>query len=107
MILLIQKYSKMEETNIEGVIGLEMLRHDLAQMGYGLPWGFSKLGTGDLVSSTISYNESADSIGSNFNDASGGVPGTRTKNRVRCRVDSERNNAGLITRAWCYNPITT
>jgi len=68
------KYSKMEETNIEGVIGLEMLRHDLAQMGYGLPWGFSKLGTGDLVSSTISYNESADSIGSNFNDASGGVP---------------------------------
>lgn len=27
-----------EESNIEGVIGLEMLRHDLEQAGYGLPW---------------------------------------------------------------------
>lgn len=27
-----------EESSIEGVIGLEMMRHDLEQAGYGLPW---------------------------------------------------------------------
>ena len=27
-----------EESNIEGVIGLEMMRHDLEQAGFGLPW---------------------------------------------------------------------
>lgn len=30
------KLFRSEESNIEGVIGLEMLRHDLQQMGYGL-----------------------------------------------------------------------
>ena len=34
------KSSKIEESNIEGMIGLEMMRHDLEQMGFGLPWGF-------------------------------------------------------------------
>src|ERR1700681_3108820 len=28
---------KNEESNIEGVVGLEMLRHDLNQAGFGLP----------------------------------------------------------------------
>lgn len=27
-----------EESNIEGVVGLEMFRHDLEQAGFGLPW---------------------------------------------------------------------
>src|SRR5664280_1739013 len=31
-----KKVSKSEESNIEGVIGLEMFRHDLAQAGFGL-----------------------------------------------------------------------
>ncbi len=30
--------SKIAETNIEGVIGLEMLRRDVESAGYGLPW---------------------------------------------------------------------
>lgn len=29
-----------EESNIEGVVGLEMFRHDLQQMGYGIPDAF-------------------------------------------------------------------
>jgi hypothetical protein len=36
------KYSKMEESNIEGIIGLEIMRHDLEQTGFGLPWGWGK-----------------------------------------------------------------
>ena len=31
-----KKVSKSEESNIEGVIGLEMFRHDLEQAGFGL-----------------------------------------------------------------------
>lgn len=33
-----KKLFKAAESNIEGVVGLEMLRKDVAQAGYGLPW---------------------------------------------------------------------
>lgn len=33
-----KKLFKAAESNIEGVVGLEMLRRDVAQAGYGLPW---------------------------------------------------------------------
>jgi hypothetical protein len=48
----IMKYSsqqsKTAESNIEGVVGLEMMRKDLASAGFGLPWSFQN---------TISYKE--------------------------------------------------
>jgi len=73
------QYSKMEESNIEGVIGLETMRHDLAQMGFGLPWGFSQGNASpptDLIDSTISYQEAsaALTLAAAANDATGGVP---------------------------------
>ena len=33
-----KQQSKIAESNIEGIIGLEMLRSDIEQAGYGLPW---------------------------------------------------------------------
>jgi len=33
-----KQQSKMAETNIEGIVGLEMLRQDVEHAGYGLPW---------------------------------------------------------------------
>lgn len=33
-----------EESNIEGIVGLEMFRHDIQQAGYGLPHTFSATG---------------------------------------------------------------
>lgn len=33
-----RQQSKIAETNIEGIIGLELLRQDLGKAGYGLPW---------------------------------------------------------------------
>ena len=30
--------TKIVETNIEGVLGLELLRQDLESLGFGLPW---------------------------------------------------------------------
>ena len=77
------KYSKMEESNIEGIIGLEVMRHDLGQMGFGLPWGFSKASPDATVSppttiidSTISYSEADTTLtnGKLLNDAPAGVP---------------------------------
>src|SRR5512138_3308673 len=42
--------TKSAETQIEGIVGLEVLRGDLEQAGFGLPWEFSH---------AINYNESA------------------------------------------------
>ncbi len=33
-----RQQNKIAETNIEGIIGLELLRQDLGKAGYGLPW---------------------------------------------------------------------
>jgi prepilin-type N-terminal cleavage/methylation domain-containing protein len=33
-----KQQSKLAETNIEGIIGLELLRQDIERAGYGLPW---------------------------------------------------------------------
>lgn len=73
------KFSKMEETNIEGVIGLEMMRHDLEQMGFGLPWGWVSRDTSvtegpQLVNSGFKYAESTDTFGQDLNDAPNNVP---------------------------------
>lgn len=54
------KLSKMEETNIEGVVGLEVLRHDLEQTGFGLFWGF--LPDSNPVHSTVTFSEADASV---------------------------------------------
>lgn len=79
------KLSRMEESNIEGVIGLEIMRHDLEQAGFGLPWGWGQpdpLSSGSIVPSsllvdntiTLSYSEAADTKGLTLNDSPNGVP---------------------------------
>ncbi|MSN26358.1 MAG: prepilin-type N-terminal cleavage/methylation domain-containing protein [Geobacter sp.] len=55
-----------EESNIEGVIGLEMFRHDLHQMGYGLPDTF--------LTPAPTYIEAKFAPANKFNDAPSGVP---------------------------------
>jgi prepilin-type N-terminal cleavage/methylation domain-containing protein len=41
-----KQQSKIGETDIEGAVGLDMLRYDLAQAGYGLPWNPSAAACG-------------------------------------------------------------
>ena len=55
-----------EESNIEGMIGLEQLRHDLQEGGFGLPY--------DLTTAPPQYSEAADTPASTYNDAPSGVP---------------------------------
>jgi prepilin-type N-terminal cleavage/methylation domain-containing protein len=57
-----KQQSKQAETNIEGIVGLEILRQDIEGAGYGLPWN-----------GIISYNEVTGNPYS-LNDAPTGIP---------------------------------
>lgn len=54
--------SQREESNIEGVVALEMFRKDLVQAGFGLPWDF----TG---ASPPAYSEATEDTADDYNDS--------------------------------------
>ena len=58
-----KQQSKITETNIQGMVGLELLRQDIERAGYGLPW-----------QTPITYDEAAASPASTYNDCSGSAP---------------------------------
>jgi prepilin-type N-terminal cleavage/methylation domain-containing protein len=72
--------SKSVETQIEGIVGLEVLRADLEHAGFGLPWIFQ------TTSPSVTYDESLDDSTApasfwpagqspaSFNDAPGNAP---------------------------------
>jgi type II secretory pathway pseudopilin PulG len=60
-----KQQSKIAETNLEGLTGLEILRQDLEHAGYGVPWFFQ---------SAINYNEAATAPASNYNDSPSDSP---------------------------------
>ncbi|MDY0385112.1 prepilin-type N-terminal cleavage/methylation domain-containing protein [Trichlorobacter sp.] len=61
------KLTKSEESNIEGVVGLEMLRHDLQQTGFGLPDAY-------LEAAPPTYGEASIDPADDYNDAPNGLP---------------------------------
>ncbi len=61
-----KQQSKIAETNTEGIIGLEILRVDLENAGFGLPWYFPN--------NTINYSEASVGQAMLFNDAPGNAP---------------------------------
>jgi hypothetical protein len=62
-----KQQSKISETSVEGIVGLELLRTDLEQAGYGLPWYFPD--------DTITYTEAINAPESSYNDTAGCAPG--------------------------------
>lgn len=56
-----KQQSKIAETNIEGIVGLEILRQDIEHAGYGLPW---------VIPAGITYSEASGSPANTYNDAS-------------------------------------
>ncbi len=60
-----KKQSKISESNIEGVVGLELLRLDIERAGFGLPWV--------IPSSVPAYNEASGTYAA-YNDCSGVSP---------------------------------
>jgi prepilin-type N-terminal cleavage/methylation domain-containing protein len=66
-----KQHSKIAETQIEGAVGLEILRKDLEQAGFGLPW---------VIPSAVSYSEGSGTTSGSvptpdtYNDASTNPP---------------------------------
>jgi prepilin-type N-terminal cleavage/methylation domain-containing protein len=60
-----KQQSKIAETNIEGLIGLELLRRDIENAGFGLPWGPLTMPT---------YQEAASGTPFNYNDSPNNPP---------------------------------
>ncbi len=60
-----KQQGKIAESNIEGIIGLEMLRQDIENAGFGLPW---------RLSSGVSYAEASAAGASEYNDAKSSAP---------------------------------
>lgn len=60
-----KQQTKISETNIEGIVGLEIMRRDLELSGYGLPWTMP-LG--------INYQEASTSPASTYNDSTANPP---------------------------------
>ncbi len=65
-----KQQSKIGETDIEGAVGLDIMRYDLAHAGYGLPWNVQSPGT---WAGLTNYYEAASNAGlspnpANFND---------------------------------------
>jgi len=52
-----KQQSKLAETNIEGVVGLEILRQDIEHAGYGLPW-YGLVAYSESSTNPYSYNDS-------------------------------------------------
>lgn len=61
-----KQQSKIAETNIEGIIGLELMRQDIERAGFGLPWAIS--------SAMPDYSEAATAPASNYNDSTHNPP---------------------------------
>lgn len=81
------KLSKSEESNIEGVVGLEMMRHDLEQVGFGLPDSYQ--------SPAITYREAGYAPASALNDAPSGVPrAIASVNNQAETTDTNSTNGG-------------
>ena len=60
-----KQQSKMTETQIEGVVGLEILRRDIEQAGYGLLWN---------MPAGVSYQEASVAPANSYNDSTMNPP---------------------------------
>lgn len=58
-----KQQSKLAESGVQSIVGLEILRKDLEHAGYGLPWN-----------NIVSYNEAGSAPASSLNDAPSNAP---------------------------------
>jgi type II secretory pathway pseudopilin PulG len=95
--------SKSAETQIEGIIGLEVLRADLEQAGFGLPWSFQNSLTyaeADMASSMPTSNYWQSGSPNSFNDAvtsgSGNPPRAVVSGNTKFNFDSNSKGATYL-----------
>lgn len=66
-----KRHSRIQESNIEGIIGLELLRTDVQSAGYGLLWSYPG---GATNFNCAACGEASNSPASKYNDFPGNVP---------------------------------
>lgn len=71
LLMQFKQQSKITETQIEGIVGLDLLRRDIEQAGFGLPWNI------EATVTTATYSEASGNVSpltfppSDYNDAPG------------------------------------
>ena len=83
MLTQFKQQSKIAETNIEGIVGLSILRQDIEHAGYGLPWNVTGVvdtdGDGNFWEHLPNYSEAAPTGSipdpASFNDATRNIDG--------------------------------
>lgn len=95
--------SKMVETQIEGIVGLEVLRADLQQAGFGLPWTFQNtIATTAYLEADMDANMPQSGFWPsgdpdlNFNDAPAGIPRAIQSGNTNFNKDSDNNGSKFI-----------
>jgi prepilin-type N-terminal cleavage/methylation domain-containing protein len=81
-----KQQSKIAETNIEGIVGLEILRRDIEHAGYGLPWNMPSDTTYTEANSTIICGSANPS---NYNDAAPNAPRATVSGNNNCTSNSD------------------
>lgn len=97
--------SKSVETQIEGIVGLEVLRADLEQAGFGLPWVFAKTtpavayqeAIGDSTLPASFWPGGKDS--SSFNDAPGNPPRAVLSGNTTFNKDATIGSSYLVIKS--------
>jgi prepilin-type N-terminal cleavage/methylation domain-containing protein len=85
--------SKSAESNISGIVGLEMMRVDLESAGYGVPWSFA---------SSVTYQEATALPGSVLND-NGRVYATDTSQNNIPRAVASSDNYSSADQTVVFN----
>jgi len=62
-----KQQSRIAESNVEGIVGLEIMRQDIEHAGYGLPWNWQ-------AASIVTYTEAGSTPASTYNDIGTGSP---------------------------------
>ena len=93
-----KQQSKMAETNIEGMVGLEMLRQDIESAGYGLPWNVTGVtdadNDGNFWEHLPNYSEAATGSSpdpASFNDATRNIDGDGSDGEAPRAILSEND----------------
>lgn len=81
-----KQQSKISETNIEGIIGLEIMRYDLGHAGYGLPW---VIPAGTTYSEAASATPCGTADPSTYNDSAANPPRAIVSGNNNCTNNSD------------------
>ena len=113
-----KQQSKIAATNIEGMLGLEVLRRDIAHAGYGLYWGVDVKSTPTATPTFKEVDVAADANGEALNDApAGNAPraivigaGRGLNGSDRIAVKSVNAASNELSERWTYlysSPVLT